>query len=154
MSMQPGALEVRPAGAGGKPDDATPLVEQQRTEVKGTATGEKVPSERMAPAAERVEERQAARDARMDNLERRLNDVCSLLENLVIDRGAGGSYYGGEEGTPSPMTGGTHFEYQEPPLFSTPSGAVRGQAPSAGVARAVPGRERGVSPANNHPTIY
>ncbi|KAJ2383696.1 hypothetical protein GGI05_005233, partial [Coemansia sp. RSA 2603] len=135
MSMQRGALEVRP-------EDAAPVVEQQKAEVKGTALGEKVASERVAPAAEKMEERQAARDAWMDNLERRLNDVCSLLENLVIDRGAGGSYYGGEEGTPSPMTGGTRFKYQEPPLFSTPSGVVRGQASSAGIARAVPGRER------------
>ncbi|KAJ2377052.1 hypothetical protein IW150_001613, partial [Coemansia sp. RSA 2607] len=56
MSMQRGAPKVRPAGAGGKPDDATPVVEQQRAEVKGTAPGEKIASERVAPVAERMEE--------------------------------------------------------------------------------------------------
>ncbi|KAJ1861614.1 hypothetical protein LPJ73_000978, partial [Coemansia sp. RSA 2703] len=82
MSMQRGAPEVRPAGAGGKPEDATPVVEQQRAEVKGTAPSEKVASEPVAPVAKRMEERQAARDVRMDNLEKRLDDICSLLENL------------------------------------------------------------------------
>ncbi|KAJ2377702.1 hypothetical protein IW150_001226, partial [Coemansia sp. RSA 2607] len=143
MSTQRGASEVRLAGAAGKPDDATPVVEQQRTKVKDTVPSERVASEPVALVAKRMEERQAARDVRMDNLERRLNDICSLLENLVIDQGTGGSYYGGKEGTPSPMTIGTHFKYQEWLLFSTPIGVVRGQAPSAGVARAMPGRERG-----------
>ncbi|KAJ2379101.1 hypothetical protein IW150_000386, partial [Coemansia sp. RSA 2607] len=139
MSMQRGVPKIRPAGTAGKLEDATPVVESQSTKVKGMVTSEWETSEPVAPVAKRVEERQAARNMQMDHLERRLYDICSLLENLMINRG-GGSYYGGQEGMPLPMTGGTWFKYQELSLFSMPSRAVRRQASSAGIARTVPGR--------------
>ncbi|KAJ1863208.1 hypothetical protein LPJ73_000579 [Coemansia sp. RSA 2703] len=141
------APEVRLAGAVGKPEVELPVREPQEGKVRSMEA-----SEQVAPAIKHIEERLAVRDVCMNHLERRLDDICMLLANLMIDRGSGG-YYEGKEGTPLPMTGRMRFEYQEPPLFSTPSGAMREQVSSAEVARAAPGRACGVSPANKQPTL-
>ncbi|KAJ2361169.1 hypothetical protein IW150_007311, partial [Coemansia sp. RSA 2607] len=152
MSMQRGVPESRLTGATGKPEDAAQAVEALGAKVKSVETVKSKAEGQTGPAPKREGVRPVERDVRMDHMERRLDDICALLENLMIDRGGGG-YYEGEQGTPSPMTGRARFEYQEPPLFSTPSGAVRGQASSADVARAAPGRAHGVSSANNPTTL-
>ncbi|KAJ2373039.1 hypothetical protein IW150_003817, partial [Coemansia sp. RSA 2607] len=139
MSMQRGVPETRPTGATGKPEDAAQAMETLGTKVKSVKTVEPKAGGQTGTAPKREEVRPVERDVRMDHMERRLDNICALLENLMNDRGRG-DYYEGEEGTPSPMTGRARFEYQEPPLFSTPSGAVRGQASSADVARAASGR--------------
>ncbi|KAJ2379256.1 hypothetical protein IW150_000296, partial [Coemansia sp. RSA 2607] len=62
MSMQRGVPKSRPAAAGGKPEDATLVMEQQGAKIKGTGPSEKVASEPVAPVTKQVEERQAVRD--------------------------------------------------------------------------------------------
>ncbi|KAJ1846989.1 hypothetical protein LPJ73_004377, partial [Coemansia sp. RSA 2703] len=132
MSMQRGVPEVRPTSAMGKLEDAVQAVELLGAKVKSVESIEPKAGGQTGLVPKREEERPVKRDVRMDHMERRLDDICALLENLMIDRGGGG-YYEGKEGTPSPMTGRARFEYQEPPLFSTPSGAMWGQASSADV---------------------
>ncbi|KAJ1860446.1 hypothetical protein LPJ73_001368 [Coemansia sp. RSA 2703] len=60
---------------------------------------------------------------RMQKMERRLDDVCALLEALVTGRRVGESA-GHVEYTPSPGGVSSRFEYQEQPLYGTPGTAV------------------------------
>ncbi|KAJ1863695.1 hypothetical protein LPJ73_000460 [Coemansia sp. RSA 2703] len=153
MSMHCGVPEGRPTGAMGKPEDVAQTVEPLGAKVKSAESIKLKAAVQAGSVPKREEECPVKQDVRMDHMERRLDDICALLENLMIDHDGGG-YYEGEEGTPSPMTGRACFEYQEPPLFSMPSEAVRGQASSTDVARAAPGRAHGVSSANNPMTLY
>ncbi|KAJ1858489.1 hypothetical protein LPJ73_001898, partial [Coemansia sp. RSA 2703] len=142
MSMQCGVPKARLTGVVGKLEDVAPTVEPLSTKAKSVDVGEPKAGEQMGLVPKHVEGHPVERDMQMDYMERRLEDMCALLENLMIDYGGSG-YYKGEEGMPLPMRGRVRFEYQELPLFSTPSGAVRGQASSADVARAAPGRAHG-----------
>ncbi|KAJ2395702.1 hypothetical protein GGI05_001461, partial [Coemansia sp. RSA 2603] len=67
---------------------------------------------------------------RMQKMERRLDDVCTLLEALVTGRHVGESA-GHVEYTPSPGGASSRFEYQEQPLYGTPGTAMYGPPPFA-----------------------
>ncbi|KAJ1851099.1 hypothetical protein LPJ73_003158, partial [Coemansia sp. RSA 2703] len=78
---------------------------------------------------------------RMQKMERRLDDVCALLEALVmgcrVGEGAGHVEY-----TPSPGGASSRFEYQEQPLYGTPGTTVYGPPPFAGGEGSAPGNPR------------
>ncbi|KAJ2397684.1 hypothetical protein GGI05_000516, partial [Coemansia sp. RSA 2603] len=63
-------------------------------------------------------------DEHMAKMERRMDDICALLRDLMVVRQVE-QYYAEVEATPTPTGSGGRFPQQERPLYSTPSGALR-----------------------------
>ncbi|KAJ1862949.1 hypothetical protein LPJ73_000637 [Coemansia sp. RSA 2703] len=63
-------------------------------------------------------------DERMAKMERRMDDICALLRDLMAVRQAE-QYYAEAEATPTPMGSGGRFPQQERLLYSMPSAGPR-----------------------------
>ncbi|KAJ2379426.1 hypothetical protein IW150_000173 [Coemansia sp. RSA 2607] len=85
--------------------------------VEAVAAHEVVPGEN---------QREAEKVVTMEHMQKmvcRLDDVCALLEALVMGRRVGEGA-GPVEYTPSPGGASSRFEYHEQPLYGTPGTAV------------------------------
>ncbi|KAJ2376308.1 hypothetical protein IW150_002062 [Coemansia sp. RSA 2607] len=99
-----------------------------------------------------VEAARRADDSRMANMERWMDDMCILLERLMAVRTAD-QYYMATGGTPMPVGNAGRYGYQEPALYSTPSGAYRDQALYMGEMGDAPEDSHGAWPSNKESTI-
>ncbi|KAJ2398275.1 hypothetical protein GGI05_000186 [Coemansia sp. RSA 2603] len=74
-----------------------------------------------------VEGTQQMNAFKMANMERRMDDMCILLERLMTVQTAD-QYYMAMGRTPTPVVMAGRYGYQELTLYSTPSGAYHDQA--------------------------
>ncbi|KAJ2374871.1 hypothetical protein IW150_002864 [Coemansia sp. RSA 2607] len=129
MSMQPAketekTSQPRARRAGGAAGSEDRDEKQPAGRLQQEVLQPKPPGDSEAPqmeAARRVD------DSRMVNMERRMDDMCVLLERLMAVRTAD-QYYMATGGSPTPVGNAGRYGYQEQALYSTPSGAYRDQA--------------------------
>ncbi|KAJ2361697.1 hypothetical protein IW150_007178, partial [Coemansia sp. RSA 2607] len=76
---------------------------------------------------QQVEAARQAEDSRMANMERQMDNMCVLLERLMVVQTVD-QYYMATRGTPMPVGNTGRYGYPEPALYSTPSGAYHDQA--------------------------
>ncbi|KAJ1857661.1 hypothetical protein LPJ73_002014 [Coemansia sp. RSA 2703] len=84
-----------------------------------------------------IGEKAKPEDERMAKMERRMDDICALLRDLMVVRQAE-QYYAEAEATPTPMGSGERFLQQERPLYSTPSAGPRDHTYLEGGTRGKP----------------
>ncbi|KAJ1841387.1 hypothetical protein LPJ73_006138 [Coemansia sp. RSA 2703] len=90
-------------------------------------------------------------DTRMANMERRMDDMCVLLERLMAVRTAE-QYYMATGGTLMLIGMAGRYGYQEPALYSTPSGAYHDQTLYLGEMGDTPEDSHSVWPSNKETT--
>ncbi|KAJ2377653.1 hypothetical protein IW150_001257 [Coemansia sp. RSA 2607] len=121
MSSQPGKQQEKGGSVPKQVEETAPLSGEPVG--KAGERVETVAAHEGAPGENQREVGKVVTVERMQKMERRLDDVCALLEALMTGRRVGEGARPVEY-TPSPGGALSRFEYHEQPLYGTPGTAV------------------------------